>query len=363
MNESEKKDAPRLALKSIKEIKLPTGVLSLDLSPDSKTIFAACIDGGIFSVAAESGEKQKLGEHDSYASSVALIPNSAIVVSGGYDGLLQWHDTAERKTLRQVAAHKFWSWQTAASSDGRFVASVTGQYLCGGYKYEPLDEHEPSVSVFDAESGKLVHAFKHVPPVQSVVFSADGRFVAAGNLMGEVRVWELAGGKQIAAFTTPSFTGWGIIKGHYYTGGIFAMQFTAKDEELYVVGMGSTTDPAAGNGKQLWQRLNWRDGKKLGEANESDIGRGLMETLAFHPSGKYFVMAGRLENGKWTMAFFDADSGALLHALDTKSRVTKAAFSADGTRLFLAEALGQAKPKDGKIPDYGRITIFSVGAA
>jgi hypothetical protein len=360
VNEPAKKEPARITLQPLKEFKLPTGVLSLDLNSDASTIFAACIDGGIFAVAADSGDREKLGEHDSYASSVARLPGNDVLVTGGYDGTLRWHDAAQKKTLRTVSAHQFWSWQAAASQDGKFIASVTGQYLCGGYKYEPLPEREPSVRVFDAQSGQLVQSLSHVPPVQAVTFSADGKLVAAGNLMGEVRVWELASGRQVASFATPSFTGWGIIKGHYYTGGIFAMQFTAKDEELYVAGMGSTTDPAAGNGKQLWQRFNWRDGRKLGEANDNDLGRGLMETLAFHPGGKYFVMAGRLENGKWTMAFFDAASGALLHALDTKSRVTKAMFNAEGSKLFLAEALGQGKPKDGKIPDYGRLSIFSI---
>jgi hypothetical protein len=124
--------------------------------------------------------------------------------------------------------------------------------------------------------------------------------------------------------------------------------------------MGSTTDPAAGNGRQMWQRFSWREGKMLGETNENDRGRGLMETLAFHPSGNFFVMGGRLENGKWSMAVFDAKIGALLHSLDTKSRVTKALFSSDGTKLFLSEALGQGKPKDGNVPEFGRVTVFSV---
>jgi WD40 repeat protein len=357
----EKKDAPALKLEKEKEFMLATGVLSLDITPDAKTAFASCIDGSVQAVNIESGEKHALGEHDSYASSLALIEGSSMLISGGYDGALLWHDVTERKTTRRVSAHKFWSWQTAASRDGKFVASVTGQYICGGYKYEPLAEREPSVRVFAARDGELAHDFAHVPPVQSVAFSRDGKFLAAGNLMGEVRVWELADGKQVANFTTSSFTGWGIIKGHYYTGGIFALHFAANDGELYVVGMGSTTDPAAGNGRQLWQRFSWRDGKKLGETNESDSGRGLMETLAFHPSDKFFVMAGRLENGKWTTAFFDTKSGALIHSLDTKSRVTKAVFSRDGKRLFLGEALGQGKPKEGKVPEFGRITLYSIG--
>lgn len=352
--------APAFPCEQLKQHKFSTAVLALDVSADAKYAFATCLDGTVQSLAFDSGEKVTLGSHDSFASGVALVTGASRLVSAGYDGKLHWYELNQRKLERQVSAHQFWSWQMAGSPNGKLVASVTGQYLCGGYKYEPMPEREPSVRVYEAASGELLHSFSHVPPVQSLAFSSDAKFLAAGNLMGEVRVWELASGKQIASFTTPSFTGWGIIKGHYYTGGIFALHFAANDEELYVAGMGSTTDPAAGNGKQLWQRFNWREGRKLSEANDGEIGRGLMETLAFHPNGEFFVMAGRLENGKWTMAFFDTKSGALLHALDTKSRVTKAIFSNDGTRLFLAEALGQGKPKDGKLPDYGRVTVYSV---
>jgi WD40 repeat protein len=363
VNEPQKKEQPKLTLKPLKDFKLPTGVLALDLNRDASTLFAACIDGEVFSIDAASGEKQKLGGHDSFASSVIALQDGATVVSGGYDGTLRWHDAATQKCVRTVAAHRFWSWQAAASIDGKLIASITGQYLCGGYKYEPLPEREPSVRVFGTATGEIVHSFAHVPPVQAVAFSGNSRWLAAGNLMGEIRVWDLTSGKQVTAFTTPSFTGWGIIKGHYYTGGIFALRFAANDEELYLAGMGSTTDPAAGNGKQLWQRFHWREGKKLGEANDDEIGRGLMETLAFHPGGKCFVMAGRLENGKWTLAFFDVASGALLHSVDTKSRVTKAMFNADGSKLFLAEALGQGKPKDGKVPDFGRVSVYSLALA
>ena len=356
----EKKEAPKLTVKSVKEIKLPTGVLAMDVTPDAKNAYASCIDGGVYAVELTDGKTEKLGEHPSYVSGAALVANSPLLVSSGYDGMLQWHDTQERKTVRKVSAHQFWSWQSAASRDGKFIASVTGQYICGGYKYEPLPEREPSVRLFEAATGKPVYDFPHVPPVQSVAFSSDGKFLAAGNLMGEVRVWDVSTGKQISTFTTPSFTGWGIIKGHYYTGGIFALHFAANDEELYLAGMSSTTDPAAGNGKQLWQRFNWREGKKLGETADSDAGKGLMETLAFHPDGNYFAMGGRLENGKWSLALFDTKTGALLHSLDTKSRVTKAVFSQDGTKLLIGEALGQGKPKDGNIPDFGRITLYNL---
>ncbi len=359
---SAKADSSSPKLESVREHKLPAPVLGFDVADDAKHFYCACLDGHVYEVDAETGKSTSLGKHESYASSVHRVPGTKLLVSGGYDGALQWHDLESRKTLRKVTAHKFWSWQTAVSRDGKLLASVTGQYQCGGYKYEPAPETEPSVKLFNAQSGELLHSLSHVPPVQSVAFSADGRQVAAGNLMGEVRVWDTANGKQLAAFTTSSFTGWGIIKGHYYTGGIYAMRFTPEGDQLLVCGMGSTTDPAAGNGKQLWQRFAWNENpaKKIAEAKDDEIGRGLMEALAYHPTAKYFAMAGRLFNGKWNTALFDVASGGLLHSLDAKMRVTHAAFRADGAQLFLAGTTDQGRKKDGKVPESGRIKIYAV---
>ena len=178
--------------------------------------------------------------------------------------------------------------------------------------------------------------------------------------MGEVRVWEIETGKLAAKWRTPDFTGWGIIKGHYYTGGIFALTFTPDGNELYAAGMGSTTDPAAGNGRQLWHRYAWREDpvRKVDETHKGESGRGLMETLTIHPSHKYFVMAGRVQKGNWNAAFFDADSGAALHTMGTKTRVTSSYFTRDGRTLFLGGAVSQKKPKDGRSPDFGRLGVY-----
>ena len=349
-----------LKTEKVKDILLPSAVLALDATPDGKTLFAACQDGGIFVLDAESGRSELLGQHESYASGVALLPGGETLISGGYDGVLQWHDLAERKTLRKIKAHDFWSWDLDVSRDASLVASVTGRYEVGGYKYEPAPEREPSVKVFDAKTGQLRWEFHHVPSVQAVAFSPDGQHLAAGNLMGEVRVWEMAGGKQVSQWTTPDLTSWGIIKSHHYLGGVFAMTFNPAGDELYVCGMGPMRDPMAGNGVQRWQRFAWRDGKKLDETHEGESGQGLMEALAFHPSQKLFVMAGRLVGGQWNLAFFDAESGKNLHAIDAKHRITDVLFTRDGARLFVAKAKGQEKRKDGKWPGYGLVEIYAV---
>ncbi len=349
----------------LKEHSIPTAVLGFDLFPDDKRAALACLDGGVYELDLESGALSPLAKHDSYASSVTLIPGGERAVSGGYDGKLIWHDLSSRQAVSTIQAHKFWSWQSRVSPNCQFVASASGQYLCGGYKYEPASADEHPVKVFSAADGKVIHQLEHVPPVQSLAFSPDSKYLAAGNLMGEIRVWDLDSGKQLAQWTTPNFTGWGIIKGHYYTGGVFALMFTPDSQQILAAGMGTTTDPAAGNGRQLWQRFAWTEtpARKVSETKDGESGAGLMEALCWHPSHEYFVMAGRLFQGKWNTALFDATTSSLKHSLDAKLRVTHVRITSDGKRLILAGATGQEKKKDGKWPNFGRVKIYSLQEA
>ncbi len=349
-------------LAPVKSISLPSAVLAIDAHSDDKHIFAACFDGGVYRVDSVSGEHTLLGKHESYASGVQYLPKSGRLISAGFDGVLRWFDSESGKQIREVEAHKFWSWKMRVSPDQKLIGSVAGQYLAGGYKYEPAPESEPSVKVYDADTGALRWGLQHVPSVQSVAFSPDSRYLAAGNLMGEVRVWDMATGKQMASWTTPDFTCWGIIKSHCYIGGIFDMSFTATGSELLVCGMGPMVDPMAGNGKQTWQRFAWKESppRKAAEIAENEAGHGLMEVVRRHPTLPVFLMAGRLAQGKWNTAIFDSGSGRLVTSLDTKMRVTDAAWLSGGARLALSGATSQERKKNGKCPDFGHIKLYSL---
>ncbi|HUR44981.1 MAG TPA: hypothetical protein VMZ27_03815 [Candidatus Saccharimonadales bacterium] len=347
----------------VKEINLPSPVLGVDSTADGQTIFAACLDGGVYKVDAASGQAEQLLSHQSCSSGVWFLHKSNVLLSAGYDGFLKWYDLGKKQIVRELQAHKFWSWQMAVSPDEKLVASVTGQYLAGGYKYEPAAEQEPSIKVYDTKTGHAVASFPHLPPVLSVAFSPDNRYLAAANMMGEIRVYDLDAKKQAGVSTTADFTSWGIIKSHHYIGGIFALLFTPDGKEIIAAGMGPMNDPMAGNGKQKWQRFAWRENRKVSEINDSDRGNGLMETLAFHASDRCFLMAGRLAQGTWNIGFFDAESGKLLHSADTKIRVTDAVFANGGSQLILAGAIGQQKKKDNKAPDAGRLKLYKCAVA
>ena len=346
--------------------KLPTGVLGMAISADATRAFATCADGTVHSVDLADGTTEVFEEkHGSFASGCVLLPDGRTIISGGYDGQLLWHDTATRRCRLRVQAHAFWSWQLALSPDGQRLASTTGQYISGGWRYEPAAETEPSVKVFDTLTGRAVGEFAHTPPVHSCAFSPEGRYLAAANMLGEVRVWDLwsgTDGDPVARWTSPDFTSWGTTKTHHYCGGIYALAFSPDGNVLLGCGMGPMGDPMAGNGKMTWQRWDWRKGEKIDQIKDGQHGSGLMESVAWHPDGSHFVMAGRQAQGTWNAALFSAADGALVHSLDTKKRITHARFTADGRSLILAGANGQPQRKDGVWPAWGRVQVYRVEA-
>ncbi|MEP6754421.1 MAG: hypothetical protein ABJA67_02885 [Chthonomonadales bacterium] len=345
-----------------RDINLPTAALALDTHSGGKRLYAGCMDRCVYEVDLATGAKTLIGKHESYVSGVRYLPALRQVVTAGYDGTIKWFDAANHKEILKVDAHKFWSWKMRVSPDQKYVGTVTGQYMAGGIKYEPAAEREPSVKVYEAESGKLKWSFPHIPPTQSVAFSPDSKHIAAGNLMGEVRIWNLETGRQVATFTTPDFTCWGIIKSHLYIGGIFDMTFSPDGKDLLVCGMGPMVDPMAGNGKQTWQRFAWTENplKMVSQIRVGDAGAGLMETINFHPDSNAFIMAGKLAQGKWNTALFDAANGQMVHSVDAKMRVTDSVWLGGGAQLALSGATGQGKKSDGKYPEFGHIKLYDV---
>ncbi|MCC9603100.1 hypothetical protein LOC67_21330 [Stieleria sp. JC731] len=340
--------------------RMPMAILGGELSADGEMIAAACMDG-VYTLDLQSGVRKKHYTHESYARTAFWLSSNELF-STGYDGQARWFRLDSGEENRHQKLHQFWSWDAAISPDRHRYASVTGQYIAGGYKYEPAEEIEPSVVIGDCETGDVVHRLPHVPSVQAVAFSNDGRLVAAGNLMGEVRIFDIHSGDCISTISTADFTSWGIIKSHCYLGGIFALRFTPDDKSLLLAGMGPMRDPMAGNGKQLWQKWEWSSGdqsKMIDQIHDGENGEGLMEALAVHPEGTMFAMGGRLRGGDWNVALFSLETGNRLTTLKTGYRVTTLQFTDEGQSLLVMGTQGQPDhKKDGAFPDFGRIEKY-----
>jgi len=103
----------------------------------------------------------------------------------------------------------------------------------------------------------------------------------------------------------------------------------------------------AGQSEQKWQ------------SKDDQVGEGLMEALAVHPTDKIFVMSGRLRGGAFNTGVFSVESGELLHGFKSDSRVTEARFLQDGRTLVLAGALNQSADA---AHQFGIVDIFGLQA-
>jgi len=62
-------------------------------------LYAACMDGRVYEIIPETDKVTPFAEgHASFASVAVLLPDGAMLISGGYDGCLCWHDTAQRSS-------------------------------------------------------------------------------------------------------------------------------------------------------------------------------------------------------------------------------------------------------------------------
>ena len=340
------------------KIQLPTLVLGATCTKDGKTIYASCVDG-VYRVNTDDKSHEKLYSHDSYASGAVYSDQHNLLITAGYDGNLIWYDLANKEIIRKIPAHNFWSWKMAISSDHSMVASVSGQYLAGDFDYRPKPADEPTVKVYDTQTGACLHAFDHLPSVQSVAFSHDGKHLAAGNLMGGIRVWNLETGELAADWTDEGFTSWGIIKSHCYIGGIYGLDFTRDNTDVLATGFGPMRDPMAGNGKQLWQRWRWNQDvpEKVAEKQQ---GSGLMESIQMHAAGEFFVMAGRLRDGDANISLFSTATNERIAHAKVGFRITEAIFPHENTKLIVVGGSGQPRNADGNFPNWGHIHIYEL---
>lgn len=339
------------------------GVTRLD--GDSGGYLTASMDGRVHHIDSNGDHVKELHQgHRSYASRVVSIPESNWAISSGFDGRLVWYDLATSREIRTVEAHRFWSWDLKRNIRGDKVASATGQYRTGGYRYEPAPLDEPGIKVFDVANGALAMALETPAPALSLAWSSDDQYLAAATLMGDCLVWRMRDGEKVAHWRDDTFTSWGIIKSHHYIGGIFDLTFAEDDELLIACGMGQMRDPMAGNGKQTWRAYRWRENSPTPtrEIDDKDQGRGLMEALALSPDGSRFLMAGRLAQGSWNVALFDTATGKLLGSMDNGTRVTGAQFSNDGSHVTLSGAKSQGKKQEDGWRAFGRLQEYRINA-
>jgi WD40 repeat protein len=284
---------------------------SLCGSASHKRIYAGSSDYSIyvFDPAAEKFDPIARWErHDNYVSALAYIPSGDrdYVVSGSYDRQLVWWSADTGEPVRSVAAHNGWIRDLAVIPGGAGFVSVGDDMV---------------VKFWNPTSGELMRSLEgharrtpqgHVTALYVVIASPDGKYVASGDRVGEVRVWEVETGKLAQSFQVPILYTYDPRQRKRSIGGIRSLAFSSDGKRLAVGGIGQigNVDGLAGPAHvEIW---DWQAPRLL-LAAEAEGHKAIMHQLRFHPTEPLLVgVGGGSDDG--LLAFWNTNVAALTYS-------------------------------------------------
>jgi WD40 repeat protein len=159
-------------------------------SPDGKTVASGSRDMAVKLWDATTGaERAVFNGHKGWARSVTFSPDGKILASGGLDKTIKLWDvaTGTERTLSLVDGPQ----AVVFSPDGRRLIVGTGAKSKPGSKADQVDRGE--FTIYDVATLEPRLAIKDFPgPVGTIVFSPDGKLLAAGSTGGLVKLWNAA---------------------------------------------------------------------------------------------------------------------------------------------------------------------------
>ncbi|TWU06294.1 WD40 repeat domain-containing protein [Stieleria varia] len=263
--------------------------------------------------------------HESYVTGLVRVGKA--LVSCGYDRRLVWWDIESKRSTRRTVAHDKWIRCVVASPDQSRLITVADDMQC---------------KVWDATSGEMLASFSdhsaltphHYPSMLYVVAaSPDGRWIATGDRIGHVAIWDASSFEKVGELETPIMYTWDPKARRHSTGGIRSLSFSPDSRRLAVGGVGKIGNIDHLDGPARLEVFQWSTGTQALE-REDNKKKGLIEQIVWSPDGKWILTAGGDNNGFVTI--YDAESGELSHQDGQDGHIHAVAFDHDFSNFYAA---------------------------
>jgi WD40 repeat protein len=297
--------------------------------PGTQRLFVGSSDFKVYEInlAAEKPESIEFtGEgHQSYVTGATIAGTQ--LVTGSYDGKLIWWDTEKREPVRAVPAHQKWIRNVVSSPDGKVIASVADDMLC---------------KLWNAATGELLHTLVEHKPMTphhfpsmlyACAFSADGKYLATGDKVGHMAVWDVATGQKLSELEAPVMYTWDPKQRRHSIGGIRSLAFSQDGKLLAAGGVGTIGNIDHLDGPSRIEIFDWAARQRVHEISDTKF-KGLVEQIAFPREGSWFVGAGG-DNGGFA-SFYDSQTGKVVHQDKMPMHVHKFVLNDAQDTLFAA---------------------------
>ncbi|PTA43211.1 trypsin-like peptidase domain-containing protein [Micromonospora sp. RP3T] len=291
-------------------------------SPDGTRLATAGFDGSI-RLWVVANRRQVAGPWS--PDGKVLDPND--VISGNAPRQVVFDPDGRSLTSRTSSAIYRWEIPSGRLLDTRPVPGSIDtlvQLAPDGERYA-LRPEDGEITVREMTTGQPVGPAQSGKRVSSMVFRSDGRQVATdGENLGQVRVWDVTSGEEIAQGQIA-----GDDPGGFNTEGARALAISSTGDTLLTV-----ADPW-GTGARVWRR----SGTKLRDHRLPD--EASVTAAAFSPNGRLFATGGQDRS----VIFWDVDTAEPVSDPLTPhlSGVTAVAFSPDGELLASASDDGTVR--------------------
>jgi WD40 repeat protein/tRNA A-37 threonylcarbamoyl transferase component Bud32 len=267
---------------------------------------------------------QQLTGHVGEVFAVVYSPDGERLASGGADGTIWLREADTGQPLLRLPAHARTSVHTEAPDKaGHVVQGTTALAYSQDSARLASGGADGMIRIWNADSGRLLNSIRaHDSAVTGVAFSPDGLLLASSSWDKSVKIWEAATGTWLRTFpphareaTRVAFSPDGRM-----------LASSSWDQTIRL------SDPATG---AEIRTLHWLS--KPGHVDPID-------SLAFHPDGKYLAAAPDQFGPGGEVKVFDLETGDVVHSLAGHIYgIFQVVFSRDGRRLASCSCDGGLK--------------------